>query len=153
MKLRDRYCLPIGIIALAWSPSIVHASGSSTPPPETSFSAVARCGFGEAELKYSNLWNPRDGHQSSIRSLQLKTSATDPTLYPEAQKEIEDKFFQQQEKIEKISAACYEENSVIFSIYLSRLTTDAGKRAWQAGPTIYIRLGGSGASVSSSAGE
>ena len=146
-------CLIIGSICIAALPSDVFASGSSTPPIRTSFWAQTQCGFGDAELRYSISWDPRSGHSASIQSLHYGTSTTARPNFEKTVIAVQKKFLSAQQRIDRVSASCYEAEAVIFNVFVSTLAKDTGGRhAWLAGPTIHIRVSGEDVSVSSSSG-
>jgi hypothetical protein len=145
--------LIIGSICIAALPSDVFASGSSTPPIRTSFSAQAQCGFGDAELRYCNSWNPQSGHSASVQSLHYGSSTTARPNFERTVTAIQQKFLSAQQRIDRVSASCYEADAVIFNVFVSTLAKDVGGRhAWLAGPTIHIRVSAEDVSLSSSSG-
>lgn len=121
--------------------AIAYASGSSFPPKELLGRAEVRCGFAQAELQYLNRWDIKQGHHALIETLAFKKGGAASPSYQEKLDQLTQTHFSGQERIEGITASCYEDRLIIFNVRYSALMTEAGKMRWAVETPLHITIG------------
>ena len=150
MVTMRRLVLQFALPAFMLGSPIALASGPSLPPGEVRGAVEARCAFAQAELRYANRWNPRDGHHSSIDSLTLQKDGAESPPFQEKLGQLRERFFAGQKRIDGVSASCYEDRMIIFTVRSSALRTEAGKMRWVAEAPLHLTIGTDGISIAKS---
>lgn len=145
-----RRLVQFALAACVLGSAAAQASGPSLPPKEVSAVVEATCDFARAELRYANRWSIREGHHAAIRSLILKKDGAESPPHQEKLDQLSGRFFAGQERIDGVSASCYEDRLIIFNIRTSTLRTEAGKMRWVEEVPLHLTIGTDGISIAKS---
>lgn len=121
--------------------AMAYASGPSLPPRELRAVVEVTCDFAQAELRYANQWTLQSGHRASVDSLSLKSGGATSPRYQDKLDQLRKQYFAGQERIDEISASCYEDRQIIFNIRTSALRTESGKMSWVAEAPLHLTIG------------